>query len=198
MLADASLNAIAVEQRGDRAARTDAQCRVIRRAAFAAGRRRGTCGTRGLAPPDAVFIGGGATVPGVIESVRSALRPAGRLVVNAVTLESQSLLLKCKEQWGGTLDSHRDLAGRSVGRGHRAPVGLASLHARDPMDLGKAMIVAGIGCRKGVSAAQVQAAIEAALAGDHFAAGGRTCWPRLPPKKRNAGIQDAAAAMGLA
>jgi len=57
----------------------------------------------GLTRPDAVFIGGGATVAGVMESVRSALRPGGRLVVNAVTLESESILLRCKAQWGGSL-----------------------------------------------------------------------------------------------
>jgi precorrin-6Y C5,15-methyltransferase (decarboxylating) len=56
-----------------------------------------------LASPDAVFIGGGATTPGVIDAVRAALRPAGRLVVNAVALETESVLLKCRSQWGGTL-----------------------------------------------------------------------------------------------
>jgi precorrin-6Y C5,15-methyltransferase (decarboxylating) len=103
MLADASLNAIAIEQRGDRAARL-----MRNAAAFGVPHLQLVEGSapaalEGLTPPHAVFIGGGATVPGVIEGVRSALRPAGRLVVNAVTLESESLLLKCKEQWGGTL-----------------------------------------------------------------------------------------------
>ena len=103
MLADVSLNAIAIEQRSDRAARL-----MRNAAAFGVPHLQLVEGSapaalEGLTPPDAVFIGGGATVPGVIESVRSALRPAGRLVVNAVTLESESLLLKCKAQWGGSL-----------------------------------------------------------------------------------------------
>jgi precorrin-6B C5,15-methyltransferase / cobalt-precorrin-6B C5,C15-methyltransferase len=103
MLADVSLSAIAIEQRGDRAARL-----MRNAAAFGVPHLQLVEGSapsalEGLTPPDAVFIGGGATVPGVIESALLALRPAGRLVVNAVTLESESLLLKCKEQWGGTL-----------------------------------------------------------------------------------------------
>ena len=40
---------------------------------------------------------------------------------------------------------------------------MARGHAGDAMGLGETVIVAGIGCRKGVSAAQVDAAMEAAL-----------------------------------
>jgi precorrin-6Y C5,15-methyltransferase (decarboxylating) len=56
-----------------------------------------------LASPDAVFIGGGATTPGVIDAVQAALRPAGRLVVNAVALETERVLLQYQSQWGGSL-----------------------------------------------------------------------------------------------
>jgi precorrin-6Y C5,15-methyltransferase (decarboxylating) len=103
MLADASLNAIAIEQRGDRAARL-----MRNAAAFGVPHLQLVEGSApsvfaGLAPPDAAFIGGGATVPGLIDGVRAALRPAGRLVVNAVTLEGESVLLKCRAQWGGSL-----------------------------------------------------------------------------------------------
>jgi len=38
-----------------------------------------------------------------LDAARAALRPAGRLVVNAVALETESVLLKCQSQWGGTL-----------------------------------------------------------------------------------------------
>ena len=41
---------------------------------------------------------------------------------------------------------------------------MAAGDAGDAMDLGEAMMVAGIGCRKGVSAEDVLAAIDAALA----------------------------------
>src|SRR3984957_6821125 len=82
MLADVSLNAIAIERRGDRAARIKRnaaafgvpQLQLIEAAAPEA--------FEGLTPPDAVFIGGGATVPGVIAASQAALRPMGRLVGN--------------------------------------------------------------------------------------------------------------------
>ncbi len=46
----------------------------------------------GLEPPDAVFIGGGLTATGVLDACWAALAPGGRLVANAVTLESEALL----------------------------------------------------------------------------------------------------------
>jgi len=56
----------------------------------------------GLDAPDAIFIGGGLSVE-VFEACWAALRPLGRLVVNAVTLESESLLLELHAKYGGTL-----------------------------------------------------------------------------------------------
>jgi len=56
----------------------------------------------GLAPPDAVFIGGGLSVP-VFDAVWAALRPLGRLVANAVTLESEAVLLALHKEHGGQL-----------------------------------------------------------------------------------------------
>src|SRR6266536_2169723 len=44
----------------------------------------------GLETPDAVFVGGGATAPGMIETCWNALAPGGRLVVNGVTLETEA------------------------------------------------------------------------------------------------------------
>lgn len=57
----------------------------------------------GLPPPDAVFIGGGVTVEGVVERCWQALRPGGRLVANAVTLQSESTLLRWRQERGGDL-----------------------------------------------------------------------------------------------
>ncbi|EHY87364.1 bifunctional cobalt-precorrin-7 (C(5))-methyltransferase/cobalt-precorrin-6B (C(15))-methyltransferase [Saccharomonospora azurea] len=53
--------------------------------------------------PDAVFVGGGATVPGVVETCWAALRPGGRLVVHGVTAETESLLLEQYRRHGGEL-----------------------------------------------------------------------------------------------
>nr|WP_281372086.1 precorrin-6Y C5,15-methyltransferase (decarboxylating) subunit CbiT [Modestobacter versicolor] len=56
-----------------------------------------------LPAPDAVFVGGGATTPLLLDTVWEALRPGGRLVVNAVTLESEALLADWYGRCGGTL-----------------------------------------------------------------------------------------------
>ncbi|MGY1722030.1 precorrin-6y C5,15-methyltransferase (decarboxylating) subunit CbiE [Blastococcus sp. SYSU DS0533] len=56
-----------------------------------------------LPAPDAVFVGGGATVPGLLDACWEALRPGGRLVVNAVTLESEAALAARYARHGGEL-----------------------------------------------------------------------------------------------
>ncbi|MCU1619051.1 MAG: cobL, partial [Modestobacter sp.] len=56
-----------------------------------------------LPAPDAVFVGGGATIPGVLETCWQALAPGGRLVVNAVTLESEAVLAQWQARVGGAL-----------------------------------------------------------------------------------------------
>jgi len=56
----------------------------------------------GLPPPDAVFIGGGLS-KAVIATARTALGKGGRLVANAVTLESEGLLSQAHATHGGEL-----------------------------------------------------------------------------------------------
>jgi precorrin-6Y C5,15-methyltransferase (decarboxylating) len=56
-----------------------------------------------LPPPDAVFIGGGTTTDHLLELCWQALRPGGRLVANAVTVESEQRLLQGCQQYGGAL-----------------------------------------------------------------------------------------------
>ena len=68
----------------------------------------------GLAAPDAIFIGGGLS-RATFDAAWDALRPLGRLVANAVTLESEAELMALHQAFGG------DLVRLSV---HRAePVG---------------------------------------------------------------------------
>ncbi len=57
----------------------------------------------GLAAPDAIFIGGGVTAPGVLQSCWRALKPGGRLVANAVTLQSEAALIAFRGEKGGEL-----------------------------------------------------------------------------------------------
>ncbi len=56
-----------------------------------------------LDSPDAVFIGGGVSVDGLIETCWDVLRPGGRMVVNAVTVEGEAALNSWHEKVGGTL-----------------------------------------------------------------------------------------------
>ncbi|MCC3650493.1 precorrin-6y C5,15-methyltransferase (decarboxylating) subunit CbiE [Streptomyces sp. S07_1.15] len=57
----------------------------------------------GLGPPDAVFVGGGLTAPGLLEACWAALPGGGRLVANTVTLESEALLAEWYRRHGGEL-----------------------------------------------------------------------------------------------
>jgi cobalt-precorrin 5A hydrolase len=65
------------------------------------------------------------------------------------------------------------------------------------MDLGEAVIVAGIGCRKAISAAQVDAAIEAALVHNRLAAHQVEVIAVPAMKGAEAGIVAAAVARGV-
>ncbi|MEV0528726.1 precorrin-6y C5,15-methyltransferase (decarboxylating) subunit CbiE [Streptomyces sp. NPDC050439] len=56
-----------------------------------------------LPPPDAVFVGGGLTAPGLLEACWEALPLGGRLVANTVTLESEALLADAYRRHGGDL-----------------------------------------------------------------------------------------------
>ncbi|WP_317661002.1 precorrin-6y C5,15-methyltransferase (decarboxylating) subunit CbiE [Pseudomonas sp. KU43P] len=56
-----------------------------------------------LERPDAIFIGGGVTREGVLALCWERLRPGGRLVANAVTLQSELALAHFREQHGGEL-----------------------------------------------------------------------------------------------
>jgi precorrin-6B C5,15-methyltransferase / cobalt-precorrin-6B C5,C15-methyltransferase len=57
----------------------------------------------GLPRPDAVFVGGGASRAGVLDAAWDALPRGGRLVVNAVTLETQAELIRRYGALGGEL-----------------------------------------------------------------------------------------------
>ena len=56
-----------------------------------------------LPPPDALFIGGGLTTENLLATCWQALPAGGRLVANAVTVESEQTLLQWHSQWGGEL-----------------------------------------------------------------------------------------------
>ncbi|MTI05576.1 precorrin-6y C5,15-methyltransferase (decarboxylating) subunit CbiE [Roseibium denhamense] len=72
-------------------------------------------GLQGLPQPDAIFIGGGLTTPGVLEKCHEILQPGGRLVANAVTLESEAILLQAFQEFGGGLKKISVHRARAVG-----------------------------------------------------------------------------------
>jgi precorrin-6Y C5,15-methyltransferase (decarboxylating) len=57
----------------------------------------------GLQPPDAIFVGGGATTPGIFDACWPMLKPRGRLVANAVTIETERQLFAWRDAVGGEL-----------------------------------------------------------------------------------------------
>jgi precorrin-6Y C5,15-methyltransferase (decarboxylating) len=103
LLADSSLSAIAVERRNDRMARIGRNAAAFGVPHLTMIQGSAPDALEGLARPHAAFIGGGGATPGVIDTVQAALRPGGRLVVNAVALETEIVLLKSHSQWGGSL-----------------------------------------------------------------------------------------------
>lgn len=58
---------------------------------------------RQLRQPDAIFIGGGLTAKDMVGVCHEHLNSGGRLVANAVTLESEQVLLSSYEKYGGSL-----------------------------------------------------------------------------------------------
>ncbi|ONE48230.1 precorrin-6Y C5,15-methyltransferase [Burkholderia pseudomallei] len=57
----------------------------------------------GLRAPDAVFVGGGVSREGVLDACWAGLKPGGRFVAHAVTLQGEAALVAWREQHGGTL-----------------------------------------------------------------------------------------------
>lgn len=95
--------AIAIEERATRAetARRNAAALGVPRLRIIVGRAPEAL--EGLAPPDAVFVGGGLTSPGLLDECWRRLQPGGRMVANAVTLEGERHLQAAHAAIGGRL-----------------------------------------------------------------------------------------------
>lgn len=94
MLAHPAMRAIAVEGHADRAARIRRNARDFGVPGLSVVEGTAPAALDGLPTPDAIFIGGGGSEPGVMARAIEALRPGGRLVANAVTTEMEAVLLK--------------------------------------------------------------------------------------------------------
>ena len=69
----------------------------------------------GLPEPDAIFIGGGVSAPDMLETCWSHLKKGGRMIVNAVTIQSEATLVAWRALHGGELTR--------IGVAHAQPLG---------------------------------------------------------------------------
>jgi precorrin-6B C5,15-methyltransferase / cobalt-precorrin-6B C5,C15-methyltransferase len=102
MLADPTMRAVAIERRDDRAARIHRNAAAFGVPGLEILEAAAPEALAGLPTPDAIFVGGGGTAE-VLDAASRALRPRGRLVVNAVTLKTESILLMRYAALGGEL-----------------------------------------------------------------------------------------------
>lgn len=98
-----SCRAVAVERHAERARRIEHNAESLGVPGLRVVTAAAPDGLAGLPVPDAVFIGGGLTAPGLLEACWDALPEGGRLVANTVTLESEALLAERYRRHGGEL-----------------------------------------------------------------------------------------------
>ncbi|MBD0708988.1 MULTISPECIES: precorrin-6y C5,15-methyltransferase (decarboxylating) subunit CbiE [unclassified Streptomyces] len=103
MRAHRDCRAIAVEKSPERAARITRNADALGVPALRVVTAPAPAGLAGLDTPDAIFIGGGLTAPGLLDACWDALPEGGRLVANTVTLESEALLAARHRRHGGEL-----------------------------------------------------------------------------------------------
>lgn len=119
MRAHPSCRAIAVEADPERAARVARNAVRLGVPSLEVVHGRAPQALDGLPRPDAVFIGGGGTAPGLLRQCWDALRPGGRLVAHAVTLETERVVVDARAEFGGELTriqvEHADSIGRFAG-----------------------------------------------------------------------------------
>ena len=95
--------AIGIEARADRAARAGRNALALGVPHLRVVNGEAPAALADLPLPDAVFVGGGATREGTLKTCWTALRGGGRLVANAVTIETEACLLTARKAYGGTL-----------------------------------------------------------------------------------------------
>jgi precorrin-6Y C5,15-methyltransferase (decarboxylating) len=103
MLADPSMRAIAIEASAERVARIERNKVAFGVPGLVLVEGTAPDALNGLPAPDAIFIGGGGSETGVVDTAISALKRGGRLVANAVTTEMELILLGEHGRRGGSL-----------------------------------------------------------------------------------------------
>ena len=124
--AEPTAQAVAVETDAARAERIARNARTLGVPRLQIRHGRAPEALDGLPAPDAVFVGGGVAAPGLLDRCWEALRPGGRLVAHAVTLEGEQALVAARAARGGELLrvelSHAEPLGGYSGWAPRRPV----------------------------------------------------------------------------
>ena len=102
MRAARSARAIGIEPRADRRAMAAENALALGAPRLELRDGEAPDALEGLPAPDAVFLGGGLS-EAVVDAALAALKPLGRLVANAVTLESEAVLIALRARLGGEL-----------------------------------------------------------------------------------------------
>lgn len=95
-------SAIGIEPRADRRAMAAANALALGVPRLELVEGEVPAALNGLAPPDAIFIGGGLSAA-VFDEAWAHLKPLGRMVANTVTLESEAVLIGLHSAHGGQL-----------------------------------------------------------------------------------------------
>jgi precorrin-6Y C5,15-methyltransferase (decarboxylating) len=103
MRVDPACRAIAVEARPDRVERIRRNARRLGVPGLELVEGQAPAALAGLETPDAIFVGGGLTEPGLLDRCLKALRSGGRIVANAVTFEGERVLQFAHGEHGGRL-----------------------------------------------------------------------------------------------
>ena len=102
MLRDSTLRAVAVERDAERAVRIGRNAEALGVPGLEIVTGEAPSALADLPDPDTIFIGGGCDAA-VLDIALARLKPGGRLVVNAVTLETEALLIAAHQKHGGEL-----------------------------------------------------------------------------------------------
>ena len=103
MRAHPTCRTIAVEPRADRAERVGRNAAALGVPGLEVVVGAAPAALADLPIPDAIFVGGGATTPGLLEACVAALPVGGRLVMHGVTWETERLLMSSYSALGGEM-----------------------------------------------------------------------------------------------
>jgi precorrin-6B C5,15-methyltransferase / cobalt-precorrin-6B C5,C15-methyltransferase len=121
--------AVAIERDPERCARIERNAQRLGTPELVVTQGSAPAALEGLPPPDAIFLGGGLSEPGLLERCWQALPQGGRLVANVVTLEGEQALLAWRAKVGGELVRLMVARAEPVGRfdGWRAAMPVTQL-----------------------------------------------------------------------